>query len=76
MKKKLLFVLAFCVFCCIFAYASRIKQSVSEAAWWEWFNSLSSEEQSYVNFRPNGDAGAAVEDYPVETAGIGNYEFE
>lgn len=76
MKKKLLIVLAFCVFCCIFAYASRMRQSASEAAWWERFNSLSPEEQACINFRPSRDTGVANEEYPVETEKVDKNEFE
>lgn len=76
MKKILLFILAVCVFCCIFAYASEIKQAVSDAIWWTRFNSLSPEEQTFINFRPSRDTEAANEEYPAETEKVDKNEFE
>ena len=76
MKKKLAFILAICIFCCIFAYATEIKQAANEALWWVRFYSLSPEEQDCINFRPSRDVDAEDEKYPTETEKADNHEFD
>lgn len=76
MKKLLSFILAVCFFCCIFAYVAEIKQAVSDAIWWDRFNSLSPGEQACINFRPSRDTEAANEECPAETEKVDKNEFE
>ena len=54
---------------CISAFAMKNDQTMitSDEQWWDWFNSLSAEEQACINFRPSSGARAAEENLPSET---------
>ena len=55
---------------CILAFAAENdqKMTTSDEQWWDWFNSLSEEEQACIRFRPGSDAKAENENLPSETA--------
>ena len=54
---------------CISAFAMKNDQTMitSDEQWWDWFNSLSAEEQACINFRPSSGAKSAGESLPSET---------
>lgn len=54
---------------CLSAFPTKNDQTMitSDEQWWDWFNSLSEEEQACISFRPNSGAKAADESLPSET---------
>ena len=54
---------------CISAFPTKNDQTTitSDEQWWDWFNSLSEEEQACISFRPSSGAKAASESLPSET---------
>jgi len=54
---------------CVPAFAAEndTSKTAAEEQWWEWFNSLSQEEQACINFRPSNAAKTADNSLPAET---------
>ncbi len=71
MKKILLISLAVLMLSavCFSAFPTKNDQTTitSDEQWWDWFNSLSDEEQACISFRPGSGAKAADESLPSET---------
>lgn len=70
MKKIISFLVAVLMLSviCISAFAAEYPKAPSaDEKWWEWFNSLTPEQQACINFRPSTNAKTADNSIPRET---------